>query len=99
MLDPARLGVAAVAIAAVLIAGCGSKVIDDTKAEAAIKHDVESNTSVKVASVDCPGDVKVQTGATFDCTVHAQDGRTATVSLKILNENADVKVVNLKTNR
>ena len=99
MLHPARLGVAAVAIAALLIAGCGSKVIDDKKAEAAIKHDVESNTSVKVASVDCPGDVEVKTGATFDCTVRAQDGRSATVSLKILNENADVKVINLKTNK
>jgi PBP1b-binding outer membrane lipoprotein LpoB len=99
MLYPARLGVAAVAIAALLIAGCGSKVIDDKKAEAAIKSDVENNTSVKVASVDCPGDVKVNTGTTFDCTVRAQDGRSATVTLKILNENADVKVVNLKTNK
>jgi NAD(P)H-hydrate repair Nnr-like enzyme with NAD(P)H-hydrate epimerase domain len=99
MLQSARLGVAAVAIAALLVAGCGSKVIDDQKAEAAIKSDVEKNTSVKVASVDCPGDVEVKTGETFNCTVRAQDGRSATVTLKVLNENADVKVVNLKTNK
>src|SRR4051794_37585544 len=98
MHHPARMGVAAVAIGAVLITGCGSKVIDDSKAEDAIKSDVEKNTSVKVSSVDCPGDVEVKTGATFQCTVRAQDGRSATVTLKILNENADVKVVNLKTN-
>jgi NAD(P)H-hydrate repair Nnr-like enzyme with NAD(P)H-hydrate epimerase domain len=95
----ALVAAALIAFAALGTAGCGGKVIDDQKAETAIKADFERSTGVKVTSVDCPGNVDVKPGATFDCTVNAASGRSATVTLKILNDNADVKPIALHANK
>ncbi len=83
----------AIAIAAV---GCGETVIDDVKAEGAIKSNLEKSLHEKITSVDCPADEKVETGKTFTCTVKFSDGKQATATLKILNEDADVSFVGLK---
>lgn len=85
----------AAVIAVLLLAGCGETVIDDGKAEDSIQRDVESTLKVKVSSVDCPGDVEVEVDKEFDCTV-ASDAGNATVTLKILNEDADVRVTDFR---
>lgn len=84
----------AAAVIALALAACG-KVIDDQKAEDSIQADFEKNVGIAASSVDCPSDVDVKTGDTFDCVVETKRGK-ATVTLKILNEDADVRVVNLK---
>jgi hypothetical protein len=84
----------AASIAALALAGC-SKVIDDGKAEDAIQADFENNVGVAAKSVDCPGDIDVNAGETFDCIVATERGK-ATVTLKILNDDADVRITDVK---
>lgn len=92
-----RAGALAVLLAVALVAaGCGETVIDDVKAEGAIKSNLEKSLHEKITSVDCPSDEKVEAGKTFTCTVKFSDGKQATATLKILNKDADVSLVGLK---
>jgi hypothetical protein len=77
-------------------AGCGKTVIDSQKAEDFIKSGIEQHTGATVTSVSCPGDVEVVADRTFDCTATSSTGKTATITMKILNDNADVKVISFK---
>jgi predicted methyltransferase len=89
--------VAVVATASLLIAaGCGETVIDAAKAEDAVGQNLERATGRKVASVECPSDVEVIKGTTFDCTVTFSGGERETATLKVLNEDADVALTNLR---
>lgn len=91
--------IAALAFAAFLVAGCGGTVIDAAKTEAAIEQNLEKSLGKKVSSVDCPSDVEVKAGASFDCTVTLTGGKEETASLKIINEDADVEVTGLKPDK
>jgi uncharacterized protein DUF4333 len=82
-----------------LAVGCGGTVIDDAKTEAAIEQNLEDSVGQKVSSVDCPSGVEVEPEATFDCTVSLAGGEEETATLKILNEDADVEVTDLKPNK
>jgi hypothetical protein len=92
---------AAAALLAIVFAaaGCGETVIDDVKTEEAIQSNLEKALHEKIKSVDCPSDQKVETGKTFDCTVIFSDGKQATATLKILNKEADVSLVGLKSKK
>ncbi len=86
----------ALAIAALALAACGETVIDEAKAEDAVFADLES-LDVAVQSVDCPEDVEVEPGKTFECKVTVGGGRQeATATLRILNEDADVRFVDFQ---
>jgi hypothetical protein len=87
---------AALLVIAVVAAGCGETVIDNTKAEGAIESNLEKALHEKIKSVECPSDQKVETGKKFNCTVIFADGKQATATLKILNKDADVSLVGLK---
>jgi Domain of unknown function (DUF4333) len=93
----ARLAAAAALLLIALVgAGCGETVIDNTKAEGAIESNLEKALHEKIKSVECPSDQKVEAGKTFTCTVIFSDGKQATATLKILNKDADVSLVGLK---
>jgi len=81
--------------AAALVAGCGETVIDSTKTEEQLQASLSKSLDKKVSSVDCPSDQKVETGATFTCSVKLSDGKAETVTLKIRNEDADLSVIEL----
>lgn len=89
-------GAVALALAALALASCGDTVIDDGKAEDAVKADLERNLKVKVASVDCPAGVKVEPGQTFKCVVSAENGNKAKATLRIINSDADVNFIDLQ---
>jgi len=91
--------VLALPLLAFLAVGCGETVIDDAKTEAAIEQNLEDSVGQKVSSVDCPSGVEVEPDATFDCMVTLADGKEETATLKILNEDADVEVTDLKPNK
>jgi hypothetical protein len=92
-----RAAALALSLVVVLVAlGCGETVIDDVKAEGAIKSSLEKSLHEKIKGVDCPSDEKVEAGKTFTCTVNLSDGKQATATLKILNTDADVSLVGLK---
>jgi hypothetical protein len=95
-----RLGaLAALFFAAFLAVGCGETVIDAAKTEDAIEHNLEKSAGMKIDSVECPSDVEVKTGATFQCVVTQAGGKEETATLKILNEDADVSLVALSPNK
>lgn len=83
------------AIAALVLPGCGETVIDSAKTEDALQANLSKSLETKVAAVECPSDQKVEAGATFTCSVKLTDGKEETATLKILNEDADVSVINL----
>ena len=85
--------------AAFLAVGCGETVIDAAKTEAAIEQNLERSVGQKVSSVECPSDVKVEAGATFDCTVNLAGSKQETATLKIINSDADVEVTDLRPNK
>ena len=87
----------ALASASLLIAvGCGETVLDSAKLEDTVEQDLERATDRKVTSVECPSDVEVIKGTTFDCTVTFTGGKRETATLKILNEDADVALTDLQ---
>lgn len=83
-------------VAALLVAGCGETVIDSTKTEEALQANLSKSLGEKVSSVDCPSDVEVEKGATFTCSVKLAKGAEQTATLKILNEDADVSVTDIR---
>jgi hypothetical protein len=97
----ARLGALAVPLTAIalLALGCGETVIDSAKTEAAIEQNLKRATGAKVSSVECPSDVEVKAGATFECTVDLAGGKQETATLKILNSDADVEVTDLQASK
>lgn len=89
---------------ALLTGGCGATsnppdagaVIDDVKAENAIRQSLEQGGSLTVESVDCPSDVDVETGTIFRCEVVTGSAQNATAVLKIRNEDADVDFLTIQ---
>jgi Domain of unknown function (DUF4333) len=93
------LGVAGlVAIATLAMAGCGDEVIDDGKAEVFVQDGLESQGGLKVDSVDCPSDVEVEKGKTFDCTAVTDEGRF-TVTIRMTDDEGTVVPVGAKRAR
>jgi len=87
-----------VALAGAISAGCGGTVIDTAKAEAALEQDLEEQGK-KVSAVDCPSDVEVDAGATFECSVSYAGGQREVATLEIRNSDADVSVTDLRPER
>ena len=91
----ARAGAAGIVILpALALAGCGTTVIDSSKAAQLIRNSVNSAGNVKVKSVSCPSDVTAKKGATFDCklTVTAPDGsvHSGKVTIHQLDANGHI---------
>jgi hypothetical protein len=97
------LAAVAVVIVALAAAGCGSssddtaagaaaetpaapKTVDDAQVEQGIKDDL-STSSAKVTKASCPGDVQVEKGATFTCSVTFANGATGKAKVTQLGAN------------
>jgi len=92
-----RLGVVlGLVVTVVFVAGCGETVIDSTKTEEALEANLSKQLNEDVASVSCPSNVEVEKGKTFNCSVKLKKGTEQTATLKILNEDADVSVIDLR---
>lgn len=98
---PARSTIAVTLIGALalIVSGCGETVIDDQKTEGAVKASLERSLHEKIKSVDCPTDEEVDPGNSFSCAVDFPEGEEATATLKILDKEADVRLVGLEANK
>ena len=83
----------------VAVAGCGETVIDDAKNEAMLEEYVEDSLGKKVSTVECPSGVEVEKGATFECTVTLAGGERETATIEVLNEDADIRVADLRADK
>jgi Domain of unknown function (DUF4333) len=90
--------VAALAIAflATSLAACGKTVLDPTKTEEQLASSREKETGQKVTVVDCPSDVEVVPGDSFECTIDEGKGGESTATLRIRDEDADLSVVSIE---
>lgn len=76
---PPRAATLLACAATLVLAACGGdKTVDDQQVEQGIEDSV-TLAGVKVDKVSCPSDVTVSKGDTFDCSVSASNGTTATV--------------------
>ena len=97
----ARTPVALIAFLALalLAAGCGGGTdVDFTKASETIRASLESSAEgfgTKVENVDCPKDVKVEAGTSFECTVRYPGGEVAYALVKIRDAEADLSLESL----
>ena len=88
---------AALALTALGVLGCGGVVIDHAKEEALIEENLQKSVGQKVSSVECPSGVGVEKGKTFECTVKLKGGKQETVTVKILNSDADTEITNVQS--
>ena len=78
----------ALALAAVIGSGCGSREIEPDKAEAFIRGAVRPAPR----AVHCPDGVKVEKGKTLRCDVTTTDGGRATITLHMTDDDGKVAV-------
>lgn len=72
-----RRGGAILAMCAMaLVAGCGEETADPADLEQEISADLTESAGVEPESVDCPDDIALEEGETFECTVTAPNGDT-----------------------
>ena len=96
---PARpfTSLAAALLAALALGACGAgDVIDDQKAQLALRYDIEAATGEKVRTVTCPADVPVSIGTRFTCRVVAASGDEAVAELEITASNGNLRVLSLE---
>jgi hypothetical protein len=77
------------------VVGCGGTVISTTKIEEQLEASLPKELSEKVSAVECPSDQKVEAGATFTCKVKLPKGKEKTVTLEIVNKDADVHEIKI----
>jgi hypothetical protein len=82
--------VAGSVVAGVVVAACGTQKLDISDAERTMAKRLGSQqgTSVKV---DCPDDVEIKKGDTFNCRATAPGKRPATVKVTQLDDDGRVR--------
>jgi Domain of unknown function (DUF4333) len=84
-----------VAALALALAGCGETVLDNTKLEETLPHDLRKSVSEPIKSASCPSGVKVEKHKKFSCEIVLKSGKKETVELEFLNDEADYGVVSI----
>lgn len=84
------LAASAAVVSGGVLAACGTTVIDQGKAEKAIKDNlVKAGGQIK--SVSCPKDVESKANKTFECAIiSAKDGSTIHVTMHIKDSKGNV---------
>ena len=80
---------AALALATLGIAACGTTTIDTDKAESEITKQLDKQVG-KGAKVSCPSDIEAKKGDTFNCTATDPDGNKATIVVTQKDDEGNV---------
>ena len=83
----ARILILATALA---LPACSEKVINTDELEGEIARELEAQTGVVPASVECPDDVPAEKGGTFRCTVTADDGSSAGITVTQTDDQGSI---------
>lgn len=86
-----RHGVLAVALLALLVAGC-SQTIDSDKTETTIARLVTTKIGTPVQRVECPSGRTARKGDTFPCRVTGRDGSAANAIVTATDDDGTVRV-------
>jgi hypothetical protein len=80
---------AAVAALALAVAAC-TKTLDTDGLEGKLKRQVARETGLTILAVDCPSDVAVEAGGTFECTAEEESGPTLTILVTQSDDKGNV---------
>jgi hypothetical protein len=72
------------------LAACGEKVLNTDELEGQIATELEAQTGLAPTSVDCPADVPAKKGSTFRCTVTADDGSSAGITVTQTDDDGSI---------
>jgi ABC-type glycerol-3-phosphate transport system substrate-binding protein len=78
------------AAGALALAGCGGG-IDSGQVEDEIAKDIEAETGVRVASVECPDEIEKKEGLTVQCTARGRNGGEAIVDVTQVDDDGSVQ--------
>jgi Domain of unknown function (DUF4333) len=87
-----RATAAACLLAAAFAAGCGTQKLDIEDAEKTIGSRLGEQSGAKVL-VDCPNEVEIKRGDTFDCRATAEGKKPATIRVTQLDDEGRVRWV------
>jgi hypothetical protein len=74
-------------------AGCSrSSALDTAGLQEQIRSLLEERGGLSVNAVTCPSDVKVEVGATFDCTATGQDGTSWVIHVTQRDDQGNVDI-------
>ena len=78
---------AALALAgASLLAGCGERTVDTEDLEGTLKRQLDRSAGVTSRGVECPQDIPMERGRTFNCTLIAPNGDRVRVDVRLTND-------------
>ena len=87
-----RLLVLATAVLVVVSAGCTSvSMLDTEKLEGELRTQIEAQTTTVIESADCPDDVEIEQGGTFECTAVDTSGATYTIEVIQTDDQGNVE--------
>jgi len=90
------LSAAAIAVTVtLLLSGC-QKTVNAHSAEALVTGGIESHSRLTVKEATCPSDVSVTAGATFDCTAKTNKRGRYILTVAILDDQGNLRVIDLK---
>ncbi|MDH4112868.1 MAG: DUF4333 domain-containing protein [Actinomycetota bacterium] len=84
------LRLAGIAVLAIAVAAC-TKTLDTDGLEGMLKTDIADQVQAVITAVDCPADVEVETGATFECTAEEESGTTFTIQVTQSDDQGNVE--------
>lgn len=82
--------VAALSLAVSSLAACG-KVIDENKVQDFIKTTFKEKTKVDLKTIECPKEVKVKAGESFECNATDADNDKLVFAVKMTDDNGSVE--------
>jgi hypothetical protein len=80
-----------VALTVLIVLASMTTQIDTQGLERELRQQIEEQTSTTIATVECPDDVDVETGGTFECTGTAESGETFTISVVQTDDQGNVR--------
>ena len=84
------LGLAAAAVLVIAASAC-TKTLDTEGLEGDLQSQVGDELGATITAVDCPDDVEVETGGTFDCTASEESGATFTIQVTQADDQGRVE--------
>lgn len=71
------------------VAACGTEKVDDAKVEDFLLENAQAPALIE--SIDCPDDVEIDEGATFECEVHTKGGGLEVVTMRQVEDERVVR--------
>ena len=73
------------------VAGCGTEKVDDGKVEDFLRDNAQAPALIE--SIDCPDDIEIDEGSTFECEVHTKGGGLEVVTMRQVEDERVVGII------